>query len=206
MLHLLQFGNRRDQAKSTSKDPVYRQCETGRPRLPRAPAKGSSTPRMSPQTASLENLDRPVQPTILVEPPAQVNPKETLPDTQATEDMSQTTRPDSRGIQMFHILKAIVSHFLSLKPPCPHMIEAHCEFFPSNFAQMPAPSPPVVLTDTASLFEVYNRSANLNTTDIEDKAGSEVDKGERHEVSRIIRKHRQHICPPPRTRPVSFPS
>jgi len=54
---------------------------------------------MSPQTASLENLDRPVQPTSFVEPPGRVNPKETLSDTQATEDMPQATRPNSRGIQ-----------------------------------------------------------------------------------------------------------
>lgn len=104
---------------------------------------------------------------------------------------------------MFHILKAIVGQFLPLKlPVLTYMIEARCEFLPSDPTQVPAP---VIVTNTAGPSEVHNRSSNLETTDTEDKASSEVGKGKRNEVSRVVRKHRQHTCPSSRTRPFSFP-
>jgi len=69
-----------------------------------SPIKGSSALRMSLQIASLENPGRPVRGAI--EPPAQVNPKETSSGTRTTEDISQATRPDSRGIQWWWDLDA----------------------------------------------------------------------------------------------------
>ena len=103
---------------------------------------------------------------------------------------------------MLHILQAIVSKFIPLKLHCPHMIEDRCEFFPSDSAQIP---PPVIVTNAADSSKVHNRSSNLETIDTEDKAGSEVGEEKRKEVPRIVRKHRQHTCPPSGTRPFLFP-
>lgn len=72
--------------------------------LRRSPIKGSSAPRVPPQIASLDNPGCPVRGAI--EPPAQVNPKATSSSTQTTEDISQATRPDSRGIQWWWDLDA----------------------------------------------------------------------------------------------------
>ena len=72
--------------------------------LRRSPIKGSSALRMSLQIASLESPGRPVRGAI--GPPAQVNPKETSSGTRTMENISQATRPDSRGIQWWWDLDA----------------------------------------------------------------------------------------------------
>ena len=67
--------------------------------LRRTPVRKPSVPGTSPRDAPFKSLGRPAQPITPIEASVQINPHATSPNTQTTEAITPTTRPNLRRIE-----------------------------------------------------------------------------------------------------------